>query len=304
MRPPARPGRSPPVGVPPHVERVDHDADLGAGIRRRQVQRLPERGDHRPVGGEHRVQRLEHHPHAVLDRERHQLGDPVGDPCRAATRSRSPSGSPPTDQDQLRVPSVGGLVDRAPVVVERARPASSAAVRNPPRHRLRRRSPASGTMRAACVRRPPAPGRATARCATKPALAARLAGLGQVSAYRRGVQRSRSYGSIVRPRTRSRRAGGPAGGRPAAGSSSSPGRRPGRTAADQVPQRPAGVQPAHQGEAGLEPVEPGQERDPGLVVVGGRGEDVPAQRLGRGQDRPPVRGPPASKACSAVDAAG
>src|SRR5690606_19211686 len=41
---------------------------------------------------------------------------------------------------------------------------------------------------------------------------------------------------------------------------------------------------AHHRERALVAVQPGQERDPGLVVVGGGGEDVPSQLLGGIQD--------------------
>jgi hypothetical protein len=48
--------------VPPDVVGVHHHAD---GVRREaqgQVHRLTQRGDHRPVGAEHRVQRLDAQP--------------------------------------------------------------------------------------------------------------------------------------------------------------------------------------------------------------------------------------------------
>ena len=67
---------------------------------------------------------------------------------RAPGRSREPVGQPADHQHEAcRVPSVGGLVDRAPVVVQRRR--RRPVVKKPPRHSDDTRRPASATSCAA-----------------------------------------------------------------------------------------------------------------------------------------------------------
>src|SRR5690606_33567361 len=56
--------------------------------------------------------------------------------------------------------------------------------------------------------------------------------------------------------------------------------------AREVREAAGGVHAAHHGERLLVAVQPGQERDPGLVVVGRGGEHVPPQLLGCVQDAP------------------
>src|SRR5437762_5054655 len=139
--PPARPGPldlRPHLVVPPQVIGVDDHADRTGREPLGDVQRLPEGGDHAPVGGVHRVQRLDPELHAGPDRIRHEGFDrrrdvfPGGVDVSAARRQAA------ADEYQYRRAERGRLLDRAAVALQPpvAGEEPAAAQRGDPQTRL------------------------------------------------------------------------------------------------------------------------------------------------------------------------
>ena len=160
--------------VPPDVVQVDGDAERAASVGIEpvaDVERLLQRVDAGPVGGVHRVQRLDRQRHPAFAGVGQQCSDPLGDLFASAGDvlvrgpARQRAGQAADDEDQAGGVQLAGLVEGAPVVVA---------------HRLAGGGIGVGEHAAATVAReleavaralpsqwppgpPPAPGRARAR---------------------------------------------------------------------------------------------------------------------------------------------
>ena len=286
--------------VPPHVEGVDDDPDLGGRELLGDVQRLTEGGDHTAVGGVDRVHRLDAEPDPALS------GVGTRSAAIASTaRARAPGkvavavGQAARHQHRVAAPSAAASsMARRFSSCASLRALSSEAVKKPPRQSVDTRRPASASQRRRGRRaRPRRPARARPRSSR---------------ARRRRIRRSpraASRSAVVRwfSDSRARRGSSGAGvatrcGNPEGTSLIGPRLRPGATAASgrkpgpgpeqaglvgeledpaEVDGAAGGLQPADHREAVLVAVQPGQEGDPGLVVERGRLEDVPGQRQRR-----------------------
>ena len=298
---------------------VDGDAEGGQRARRRdvavagprierfaEVERLLHRVDAGAVGGVHRMQRLDRERHADVLRVLERRGDAVADVAarreqvlrlrRAGERARQAA----DDEDEARRPELPGLVDRAPVVVERGargrpRPSPGTCRRgSSPRARAR------GCARARrCARsRSHGPGRATARWRECP-------GATHASMIVSSVPAPRSVAVLIESQRwsaeKSRTAvGARLGTQPSmpcsasrwrmratasSGCSSRPARVGEAEDLGEVAERARALLAADHREVRLVAVQPGEEDDAGLVEACRRLEDVARERHRRREDR-------------------
>src|SRR5260370_12024981 len=104
------------VGIPPNVIGVDDGAHLLGREPLGEVQRLGQRHDHRPIAGEHRVQRVDPETDAALASVRGDFRNPVSDHGASAINVAVWRG--PANQDQYLGPQLGRFVHSAAVVVD------------------------------------------------------------------------------------------------------------------------------------------------------------------------------------------
>ena len=297
------------VGVPPDVEGVDDDADRrgGSGSARSSawpsVESTARSAQYIGCSGS-RASRT-----PCVAGVRGELGERVGDPLARAGRSReSPVRQAADHQHQRGRAERRGLLDRAPVVVQRA-PRVVGAVRKPPRHSEDTRSPASRDELAALLAgRARRPARATGRSpgcrpgAAVDGLGARVQRLVvhwlSDSRAERGVARSSRHPSTAQERAHPVRR--PAPGRRAARPRRRAGRpRPVRHAATGGCRPPTIVNPA-----GGRPARPGTRcRSCSSRSAPRRCAGTAARSASRMRRRRPSASP-ASSACRAAAAAG
>ena len=299
--------------VPPDVERVHDDADLARpGTARRCRAPAPAwrspRGRRRRSGAWARCRGVTPARAAYGTSAADGLGRPVAGAAQVAVAVRQPAGH----QHQRRRPERRGLLDAPRRLLASAASIAvgSAAVKKPPRHSDETRRPASVTSRGGLVQADLGDGSRQTPDRGQPGVDAAwtASGSDQVAVVRWLSDSRASRGSRVRHRaTPARRQSRSP--QPRAAASSGSASRPRLVGQLETRARctndASRLQAADHREAGLVAVQPGQERDPGLVVVRRRGEEVAGQRHGRGHlaRRTPRRRRRRAR-CRAAEAAG